>query len=188
MAMLDSPRVAFEVSLATAFVGLALLAVTLLLGPWNVLRGRPNPVSTHLRRDVGIWAALIGFVHIAAGLQSHFRGEWLRFFLILDESGAFQRVRTNLFGVASWSGLGATALLVVLLALSNDLSLRRLGSARWKAWQRWNYVVFPAVVLHGLAFQVVEKRTWPWVALQLGIAALVVVGQGLGVRRRRGRS
>ena len=39
-------------SMATAYVGLALLGATLALGPLSVLRRRPNPVSTDLRRDV----------------------------------------------------------------------------------------------------------------------------------------
>ena len=48
-------------------------------------------------------------------------------------------VRYDLFGFANWSGLAATALLVLLLLISNDVSLRTLGSRRWKAWQRWTY-------------------------------------------------
>jgi sulfoxide reductase heme-binding subunit YedZ len=40
--------------MATAYVSLALLAATLVTGPINLLRRRPNPVSTDLRRDLGI--------------------------------------------------------------------------------------------------------------------------------------
>ena len=47
-------------STATAYVGIGLLAVTLSLGPLNVLRRRPNPVSFNLRRDFGIWSAIVG--------------------------------------------------------------------------------------------------------------------------------
>ena len=49
-------------------------AVSLCLGPWNVLRGRPNPTSFHLRRDVGIWAGILANVHTAIGLRVHLRG------------------------------------------------------------------------------------------------------------------
>lgn len=33
--------------------GLALLAATLLVDPWNLLRRRPNPVSSDLGRELG---------------------------------------------------------------------------------------------------------------------------------------
>src|SRR5688572_18251144 len=59
----------FRVSMATAYVSLTLLAATLVTGPLNVLRRRPNPVSTDLRRDLGIWSALLGLGHVATGLM-----------------------------------------------------------------------------------------------------------------------
>lgn len=64
----------FGLSVATAYAGLLLRAITLLLGPWNVLRGRPNPVSTDVRRDVGIWAGILSLAHVVFGLQVHMRG------------------------------------------------------------------------------------------------------------------
>src|SRR5918994_1633869 len=42
---------------ASGYVALALLALTLLLGPANLLLRRRNPVSSYLRRDVGAWTA-----------------------------------------------------------------------------------------------------------------------------------
>src|ERR1044072_5360568 len=47
-----------RLSLATAYVGLAFLGGSLLTGPWNILRGSANPLSTDLRRGLGIWAGL----------------------------------------------------------------------------------------------------------------------------------
>src|SRR5690606_27502731 len=55
----DSDNVTFLLSMATAYASLLLLGATLVIGPWNVIRGRPNPVSTYLRRDLGIWAGLL---------------------------------------------------------------------------------------------------------------------------------
>ena len=183
--LLDSPRPFYEMSLATAYVGLALLSITLLLGPWNVLGGHPNPVSTHLRRDIGIWAALVAGLHVAVGFQSHFTGDLMRWFRHPDGHGMLGGLRYDPFGLASWTGLGATVLLLILLALSNDLALRRLGTGRWKGWQRANYAVFGAVIVHGVIFQVLEKRLWPWMGL-VGAAAVVVVAfQALGFRRMR---
>src|SRR5713226_2215143 len=52
------PDVRHRLSMATAYAGLIFLAASLWLGPWNVLRRRPNPVSFDLRRDVGIWTGI----------------------------------------------------------------------------------------------------------------------------------
>lgn len=187
--LVDAPDPLFQASMATAYVGLALLAVTLLLGPWNVLRARPNPVSTHLRRDVGIWAAGVAFLHVAVGIQRHFTGHPLSWFRYPDaRRGVLGPLRDDLFGLQSWTGLAATVLLLLLLVLSNDLSLRRLGSRRWKRWQLWNYAILPLVVLHGVVFQMIEKRGLPWrggiVATTLGVMILQLFGV---LRRRRDR-
>ncbi len=40
-----------KISFATAYPALVFLAVTLLIGPWNVLREKRNPLSGDLRRD-----------------------------------------------------------------------------------------------------------------------------------------
>ena len=69
--ILPSQNGAFWWSMASAYVGFALLCASLVLGPWNVLHGRPNPVSIDVRRDVGIWAGIVGLVHVVAGLQVH---------------------------------------------------------------------------------------------------------------------
>jgi sulfoxide reductase heme-binding subunit YedZ len=52
-----------QLTVATGYVGVGLLAVTLLLGPANLVLRRRNPVSTYLRRDVGIWTAGFSSVH-----------------------------------------------------------------------------------------------------------------------------
>jgi len=63
---LQSDDPIWRLSMATAYVALGLLAATLAIGPLNILRRRPNPVSTDLRRDIGIWAGLIGIAVYAA--------------------------------------------------------------------------------------------------------------------------
>jgi methionine sulfoxide reductase heme-binding subunit len=56
-----------RVSFALAYPGLALIEATLLLGPWNILRKRSNPVSNDLRRDIGFWAGTLSLLHTAVG-------------------------------------------------------------------------------------------------------------------------
>lgn len=177
----------WKLSMATAYVGLALLGVSLAIGPWNVLRRRPNPVSTDLRRDVGIWAGLVSLAHLGVGLFVHFRGRpWLYFVYPPDQPHALP-IRYDLFGFANHTGLVAGTGLAILLFLSNDRSLARLGAAAWKGLQRLAYPAAVLTVVHAVAYQVVEDR-WRLPAL---IAALVVIVigvaalQGMGAWRLR---
>ncbi len=179
----------FRLSLGTAYAELILLALSLVLGPLNVLRGRPNPVSSDLRRDVGIWAAIIGLAHVISGALVHMGGRvWPYFLYPADQPHRFP-LRHDLFGAANWLGLAATLVLVLLLTLSNDWSLRRLGTPRWKALQRWNYALAALTVAHGAAYQLVEKQKWPFVSAFVAatVAALVIQLAGLERVRREPR-
>jgi len=168
--------------MATAYTSLGLVAVSLLVGPWNVLQRRPNPVSSDLRRDIGIWAATCGLAHVAFGLQVHLRGKMLQYFLYPPDQRGRIPFRHDAFGFANYTGLGATLVLALLLALSNDLSLRALGPARWKSLQRWNYAGFALVLLHGAAYQFIEKRASVFVGVLGAVVLLVVTLQVVGYR------
>ena len=170
-------------NLATAYVGLALIALSLLIGPWNVLRGRPNPLSQDLRRDVGIWAAIIGIAHTVIGLEIHMGGQSWLYFTYPPEESHLLPIRTDAFGFANFTGLGSTLVLILLLALSNDWSLRALGARRWKAVQRWNYAGFVLLTLHAVAFLIMEKRVLPVVVVFVGIIVAVLAAQALGRKR-----
>jgi methionine sulfoxide reductase heme-binding subunit len=178
-----------RLSFGSAYTGLALLGASLALGPLNVLRNRPNPVSFDLRRDVGIWAGAVGLFHVFVGLQAHLGGEFWRYFVYrLPTRWDPLPIRFDLFGLANHTGLAATLVLVLLLALSNDLALRRLGTRRWKSLQRWNYVVFGLVVLHGAGYQLNSGRPPALVALFAAMVAAVVIIQIAGYRARANES
>jgi methionine sulfoxide reductase heme-binding subunit len=170
-----------RLTVATAYAGLFMLAGTLLLGPLNILRARPNPISTDLRRDVGIWAALLGVAHVVVGLLTHFPGEpWLFFF-----NGGRIPLRLDRFGIANYLGLAAVLILLLLLALSNDWALRSFGTRQWKALQRLNYILLGLVTIHALVYFGYEDRRLPFIGV-LAVAVSVVVGiQLAGVRKRR---
>ena len=176
-----STQVLFRLSMATGYTSVVLIGWALLIGPWRVMRGRSAPVSTDLRRDVGIWGGLFGLAHVATGLFVHL-GDPLKYFIYRDTGRALP-VRYDLFGFANWSGLAATLVLLLLLVISNDISLRKLGSRRWKAWQRWTYWGAALVVVHGLAYQWIEKGNGGWVFVFVPVVLIVAVMQLDGRRR-----
>uniref|UniRef100_E6PXX1 Ferric oxidoreductase domain-containing protein n=1 Tax=mine drainage metagenome TaxID=410659 RepID=E6PXX1_9ZZZZ len=91
------------------------------------------------------------------------------------------RLQNTQFGFANFVGLAATLLFVILWAISNDLSLRTLGTRRWKSLQRWTYVAMGLTAAHGIAYQLVEKRHLPWVLIFAGLLITVATVQLLGL-------
>jgi methionine sulfoxide reductase heme-binding subunit len=171
------PDVRHRLSVATAYTSLMFLAASLWLGPWNVLRRRPNPISFDLRRDVGIWTGILAVLHTAIGLTVHLRGRmWMYFFKRLHPF----RLQNTLFGFANFTGLGAALLFLMLLAISNDLSLRTLGTRLWKSLQRWTYAALILTAIHSVAYQLVEKRHLAWVflftVLMIAVATVQIFG------------
>ena len=169
--------------MATAYAGLIFLAVSLWLGPWKVLRRLPSPISFDLRRDVGIWTGILAILHTGIGLTVHLRGRmWMYFFRRLQPL----RVQDTMFGFANYAGLAAALVFLMLLAISNDWSLRNLKASRWKNFQRWTYGAFVLTGAHGVAYQLIEKRHTAWVLVFSGVMIAVVVGQTLGFFRSTG--
>jgi sulfoxide reductase heme-binding subunit YedZ len=174
------PDVRHRLSMATAYAGFVFLAVSLWLGPWNILRQRPNPVSFDPRRDIGIWTGILATVHTAIGLTVHLRGRmWMYFFKALHPL----KLQNTQFGFANFTGLGAALLFLMLLVISNDLSLRTLKARRWKSLQRWTYMAFLLTGAHAIAYQWIENRHVPWVLFFSAIMTAVAAAQFLGFVR-----
>ncbi len=115
----DDKDVISRASFATAYPALVLLAVTLMIGPWNWLRRRPNPISSDLRRDVGIWAGFLSVLHTAIGQCVHLRGRpWLYYFYGPTEHHHSFPIRHDAFGTANYTGAISALLVLALLATS----------------------------------------------------------------------
>lgn len=166
-------------SMGTGYVSIILLAITLLIGPLNIYTKRVNPVSTDLRRDVGIWCGLTGLAHIVIGIQVHMGNIWLYFFKAVKGDDSY-KFRDDLFGWSNYAGLLAGLIVLVLLLLSNDLSLKWLRPRRWKNIQRWNYLLFGLVLMHGIMYQIIEKRTMVIIVMFSMIMLMPVIGQSIG--------
>ena len=182
----DSSQVMYRLSMATGYVGVALIAWAMLIGPWRVRRGRPAPASTDLRRDVGIWGGVFALAHVVTGLQVHFAGALWKYFVYPD-ADHWIPLRYDLFGFANWTGLAAALLFLLLIAISNDASLRALGTRRWKSWQRWTYWAAVLTVAHALGYQIEAKQRRVWIAVFALVTVVVVVMQLAGRRRMQAR-
>jgi methionine sulfoxide reductase heme-binding subunit len=144
-------------SMATAYTSIIFLGVTLILGPLNVVMRRNNPLSSDLRRDIGIWCGFTGIAHVIIGIQVHMGNIWLYFFKAVEGEDGY-RLRSDLFGAANYTGLIAGVILLLLLLLSNDLSMKFVRPGKWKRLQQLSYVFFLFTLTHGIMYQVIEKR------------------------------
>ena len=178
-----------RLTVATGYVATLLLAFTLLVGPANLLLRRRNPVSSYLRRDAGMWTATFSVLHVIVGLQVHSQGQisgMLGYFLAPDRSPLL-----NSFGLANWTGLAATVIVVGLLTISGDLALRTLKAGTWKWLQRLNYALFALVVMHAVLYGALLRATSPF-TLMLALSVIAVLAaQTIGIwlwRRKRSRT
>ncbi len=96
--------------------------------------------------------------------------------------------RLDPFGLANDLGLIACLILVMLVAISSDAALRKLGPVRWKRWEQANYVAAVATAVHGALFQVLEKRTLALVLLFAVAGLAATLAQAFGARAVRSGS
>jgi DMSO/TMAO reductase YedYZ heme-binding membrane subunit len=97
---------------------------------------------------------------------------------------------TNSFGLANWTGLAATVLVVGLLAISSDFALGKLKARTWKNLQRLNYALFALVAVHAFFYGALLRTESPYTVLLIVSVFGVFVGQSMGVwlwRKRYGR-
>lgn len=175
-----------QVVISTGYVATVFLAVTLLVGPANLILRRRNPVSTYMRRDIGVWTAIWSLVHVVLAFQGGHEDGIKRLVAFFYVDG---KPLTNSFGWGNWTGLAATVIVVALLVTSTDRALRELSGRRWKAIQRFNYGVFVLVVLHAIFFGALQRMPSPLGLLLIVTSIAVLVVQAVGIRlwRRRQR-
>ena len=146
------PDVITRLSFATAWPALALLAATLIIGPWRTLQGKAPILSQDLRRDIGIWGGSLGVLHAVIGNCEHLRGRPWLYYVYENMDEHLVPLRHDIFGLSNFTGLFAALILLLLLATSNDASLRKYGGAGWKSLQRWNYACFGLTVCHTFGY------------------------------------
>jgi methionine sulfoxide reductase heme-binding subunit len=179
-------------TMATGYIALGLVAFTLLIGPGNLLLRRRNPLSNYLRRDAGAWAAIVSVAHVIIVFMLAYGDSGgviasLRHFFVAPNGSLL----TNNFGLANWTGLAATVIVVGLLAISSDFVLRKLKARPWKWLQRLNYALFALIIAHAVFFGALLRLTSSSTVV-LGFSVIsVFIGQILGIwlwRRRYART
>lgn len=173
-------------SFSTAYPALILLLATLIIGPLNILLRRRNPISIDLRRDLGIWAGILALVHTAIGQNVHLRGRPWLYYVYEHRSRHLLPIRHDIFGLANYSGAFCTLVVILLLASSNDYSLRRIGTLPWKKLQRWNYAAFVLLAIHALAYEKgIETQKLAFVATTIAGLLITLILQLCGLALRR---
>ena len=170
------------ITIGTGYLSLFQIVFTLLWGTWQLLSRatlRRNPVNIMLRRDVGIWAGVNGVVHVILGLQVHMSGDIVRYFF--ERAYAGLTPLTNLFGFSNYTGGLATILLVLLLLISNDLSVTWLRGPVWKWVQRLNYVLIVLTLLHTFGYQVEVERPPIMIVIVVALTLVTMAAQLVGV-------
>ena len=126
----------------------------------------------------------MALAHVVFGLQGHVGGKFWYYFIAPPNASYNFPLRIDIFGITSYLGLGATLLLILLLlALSNNWSIRRFGAQRWKALQRLSYAAIVLTLLHNIIFLVVWKRELIFVAMFALVTLGILIFQTLGYRR-----
>lgn len=137
---------------AWADASLVLFALTMVAGA--VLRLLDWRLLFDLRRELGIWAALLAGAHVYVVL-----GPWLRF----DLAGL---AGDAAFAMGNLVGIVALAYTLLLAVTSNDYAQRRLGSS-WTHVQRGAVTCYVLVMLHTAYFLFLQ----PWSDAESGHAS-----------------
>jgi sulfoxide reductase heme-binding subunit YedZ len=166
--------------IGSGYLSLLLVSATLVIGPLNLLRRRLNPVNLDLRRDLGIWAGIAGLLHVLFVLRGSLRNDQILLYFLRRGCCGYTP-QLSLYGLSNDAGLLATLLLLLLLALSNTLSLRLLKGKRWKWLQRSAYPLLALALAHTLGFQLLNLRGPLLGGVLLGLSSLVLVCQGCGI-------
>jgi sulfoxide reductase heme-binding subunit YedZ len=148
---------------------LSFVLITLLIGPIkNWLPPRWARACLSIRRDLGIWAGLTGFLHVMLVLVL-FSGEprlmifgdtesekakgWLGLFFLASESDpGGPLINWSLTGIANYMGLVAFLILLSLWLTSSGRAEKWLGGSTWKRLHLANPLLFILVIFHGLIY------------------------------------
>jgi sulfoxide reductase heme-binding subunit YedZ len=174
-----------RLSIVSAYVCLLLLGLALLIGPLNVLRTGRLVGNSYVRRDTGIWAAMMGLLHFYLANVLSMTYEYLGIYVENSALPPSAAIRSSLYTWGTIFGYVIAVIFIVLLVLSSDWMMRKVGLKWWKRIQRISYLGFILTCIHAFAFQVLETRSLFWVLVVLVITVAIITGQYVGIRAVR---
>jgi sulfoxide reductase heme-binding subunit YedZ len=178
-ALVKLPAIPF-ITRITGYIGIFLIAFTLLIGPFELIFRRRLFHSPNFRRDLGIFGGIVAIIHSVVGLFVHLHGQMWKYFVEKTATGfAFQ---FDNFRLANYTGLLAALMILIMLVTSNDLSVRTLHFPTWKAIQRLAYFMFPLVVVHAIFYKIMSKHLTSLYAIYLPVFVVVLLIQLTGMR------
>jgi len=176
-----SPEAAADrLSIVSAYLCLLLLGLALLIGPASVLRSGRLVVNSYIRRDTGVWAAANGLLHFYLANVLSMNYEYLGAYVENAGQLPTSAVRSTLYNSGTISGYVIALLFIVLLLLSSDWMVRKVGLKWWKRIQRFSYLSFILTCIHAFEFQVLEARPLFWVVVVAAVAIVTVAMQCMG--------
>lgn len=159
----------------SGYLAIILLAISLIIGPVNILMKRKNMVSSYFRRDIGILGGILAVIHSVTGLFVHLRGNMWQYFL--EKAGNGFKIRLDDFGLANYTGLLSALLILILLITSNDYFIYKLKN-RWKNIQRLSYLMFILAIIHIIYYRL--NNPGLIYSLYLPMIAVVLAFQAYG--------
>ncbi len=172
-------------SIVSAYLCLGLLCGALLIGPWHAISEGRVMSNNYLRRDIGIWAALIGMAHFLLANMLAMNYAYLDLYVNEAVAAPSAEVRRQLYGSGTIMGYIVAVLFLLLLSLSSDRVMRWVGLRWWKRLQRSSYVAFALTALHGFAFQALESRPSVWILVVVAASVTALGGQLWGMTALR---
>ena len=164
----------------SGYVAIVLLSISLIIGAFNVLMKRKNPVSSYFRRDIGVSGGILAVIHSITGLFVHMRGNMWQYFSV--QTGTGIKIRLDDFGIANYTGLLSALLIVVLLVTSSDYFISKLQVKKWKNIQRLSYLMFILAIIHIIYYRL--NNPGPVYYFYLPIIAVVLAFQVFGFWKR----
>lgn len=139
---------------AFADVALLLLVAILVIGALGRL-------WAPARRELGIWAGITTFFHVLLILIEWVKWDLKQLFMVFHPQLNAWILDARPFGIGNLIGVVALGYVVLLVATTNDYSMKRLGASAWKFVQQRSYMLFVLTVLRAAAFVFFMQPTVP---------------------------
>lgn len=174
---------------AFADVSLVYLMIIILLGPLAKL---VKSVTRWLvwRRELGIWTGIMAFIHVLIILDGWVEWELFRFFYIFSPMLNEWVIHPG-FALGNIVGIVGLIYVFLLMLVSNDYSIRKLGQKAWNYIQQRAHVYYLLVILHTFYFIFLHQPqtpNWirvPFILLISGILLLQMIGFYLTIKREK---